>query len=203
VARLFRELLEFCSTAEPPADVERVKRALRSYDDPQRLPYAYELMMPLERPPGQLPKTDVNRLLEQVAFSWLAFSKEDLLPYWQRAQEVDSSPLVLANNIQDQRVDDIMRGALDDLCTGKVRFRWQRFFEEYALWFKLSGNDELAGWSWWVARNLAEGERVSDDPVAFAMLGIFVDAHWGEETLKAGNSKGPYCETDSGLIVPC
>ena len=80
-------------------------------------------------------------LLNKVDWSWLTFPKEELAPYWQKVQELENPILVIPKEVQEERTADLMKTAANELCTGKTRFLYQRFFEEQALWLKLTSHE--------------------------------------------------------------
>ena len=203
MARLFWDLSKLCEGREQTGDVEQAKRLLRSHYKPERPPYVYELMPALDNAEELVREIDPNILLKNVAYPWLAFSKEELLPYWQRVREVRASILVVSPEIQEERSRNILGNAADELCIGKSRFLWQRFFEEEAMWLKLSAKEDLAMVAWVTAQHLASGAKPSENPVCLKIIAASMMYYWPEEFETRKNQTDPFCHTDSGLIVPC
>jgi hypothetical protein len=205
MARLFEELGELCSGAQAvPGHVERARQLLRPHYQPERPPYVYELMPPLENPQERVREIeDPDGLLKDMAYPWLFFSKDELLPYWQKVQELETSVLVVANEIKEERSREILRNAADELCVGKTRVLWQRFFEEEAMWLKLSGQPGPAMWAWIAARHLASGAAPSENIVCLKIVGTSMAYYWPEEFEPKKEQTDPFCRTESGLIVPC
>jgi len=204
MARLFSELAEFCNADERAGgDIERARELLRPYQKPERLPYVYELMPALDRPEERLREVDSDTLLKDMAYPWLFFSKEELFPYWQKIRELETSILVVSREIQEERSREILLNAVDELCVGKVRWLWQRFFEEEAMWLKLSAKDDLAMWAWIVAQHLASGGKPSESIVCLKIIGTSMVSYWPEGFETKQEETEPFCRTDSGLIVPC
>lgn len=202
MARLFWELTQFCNAREQAGDVERIRQILKPYYDPQKLPYAYTLMPELEHPEKRFHEIDPDLLLNDMAYPWLFFSKEELLPYWQKIRDMETSVLVIPQEIQEERSVAIMQKAADELCVGKTRVLWQRFFEEEAMWLKLAAKEDLALWAWIVARHLATEDSLSENPVCLKIIGTAMLYYWPEE-FRAGEDKTkPFQVRDSGLIVP-
>ncbi len=87
-ARLFFELLDFCKKRETSPEQDQATKLLSPFHDPEKPPYAYDLMPPLEDPRDHLGEVDEVELLKAVDWSWLVFSKEEVTPYWQRLQDL-------------------------------------------------------------------------------------------------------------------
>jgi hypothetical protein len=137
-ARLFFELLDLSKSKETTPELDRSSRLLRRFHAPEQQPYVYELMPQIQDPGKGLEELDVAELLNALDWSWLIFQKEELAPYWQKMQDLENPVLVVPKEIQEERTSELIRSASDDLCGGKIRWLYQRFLEEQALWLQLS-----------------------------------------------------------------
>ncbi|MBP8646402.1 MAG: hypothetical protein KBH99_09810 [Syntrophobacteraceae bacterium] len=207
-ARLYSEMLGYCGRWDPTPEAERARRLFQPFLDLERNPYVYELMTGLENP-DQLPAgVDMKRLFDHVPFKWLLIPKKDLEPYWQSIWEMNRSVLVVPDETQYRRAQEIVWKAADEICTGGMRRFYRRFFEEQALWFKLRGNEEMAESSWIVAQHLAGTASAGDNPAVHRMVIVSMRHHWPEEVKKVVESAqvekdpGPFYRSESGLILP-
>lgn len=202
VARLFFELLDFCPNKEASAERDQAARLLNPFHDPAKPPYAYDLMPPLDDIKAELEKVDPTSLLNAVDWSWLVFPKTELTPYWQKVQDLENPVLVIPKEIQEERTVDALKSAADDLCVGKTRLLYQRFFEEQALWLKLCSRDELAQSAWIIAQHLQTEASASDNPAVRELVKLSMHYHWPKEFEAAETRTEPFQRTESGLIIP-
>ncbi|HOV85218.1 MAG TPA: hypothetical protein PLM79_02585 [Syntrophobacteraceae bacterium] len=207
-ARLFMEMAEYCGERGRTPEADTAKRLFQPFFEPERKPYAYSLMADVENPERFLNGIDVMGLLEKVPYSWLFFPQKDLQPYWQRILDLERPVLVVPNEIQYQRTLEMVGKAAEEICTGALRRFYQRFFEEQALWFKLSDREEPARSCWVVARHLAGTGSAGDNPVVRQMVILSMGHYWPEEFEKAdqagekGEKAEPFYLSESGLILP-
>lgn len=202
VARLFFELFEFCGSKEVSAVREQAARLLSPYHDPARPPYAYDLIPPLDNPGAHLEEVHTQNLLNTVDWSWLVFPKTELTPFWQKMQELENPVLVIPQEIQEERTADTLKRAADELCQGKTRFLYRRFFEEQALWLKLCSREEPAQSAWIVAQHLQSDAPASDNPAVREMVKLSLHHHWPKEHQEGAPRSEPFQRTESGLIIP-
>ena len=201
-ARLFFELLDFSKTREASPEQDQGRKLLSPFHDPQKPPYAYELMPPVEDPREHLDEVDAAELLKIIDWSWLLFTQEELAPYRHKKQALENPVLVVPKEIQEERTADLMKKAADDLCVGKTRWLYQRFFEEQALWLKVSSQDDLAWSSWIVAQHLQSAAPAGDNPLVSQMVTLSMHRHWPDDHEEQERPAEPYYRTESGLIVP-
>lgn len=202
-ARLFFEMLEMSHNTEETPSLEQARRLLKPYHDPDQPPHVYTLMPPVENPERAIQDVKPEELLRIVDLSGLIFAKEDLAPYWQKVQDLDNPVLVIPREIQEDRTVELIEKASDELCTGRRRFLYRRFFEEQALWLKLSGMDEPATAAWVVAQHLMAGHAAGKNPVVFQMVMISMRIHWPNDFDKQGGQpEEPFYRSESGLILP-
>jgi hypothetical protein len=201
-ARLFFELLDFCRKKETSPEQDQATRLLTPFHDPEKPPYAYELMPAVENPGDHLEEVDEVALLKTIDWSWLVFPKEEIAPYRQKMQDLENPVLVIPREIQEERTTELLKKAADELCIGKTRWLYQRFFEEQALWLKLSSRDDLAWSAWLVAQHLRSPGRVDDNPAVTQMVSLSMRQHWPKDFEEKEPKAEPFHRTESGLIVP-
>ncbi len=206
-ARLLREMTEFFMLEiKSLSQFERAKKVFQPFDDPQRLPYAYELIPVMEvgeSPLGEASKSDaLNELVESMPKEVLLFSKEEMEPYWHKFQELERPVLVIPGEVQKERGIELMEKAANELCVGKTRLLFQRFFEEEAMWQKLSGHDELAAAALSVARHLQSDRSAASNPLIPRLAILSMHKHWQEEFSPTKSESEHFQQTDSGLIIP-
>lgn len=201
-ARLFFELLDFCRSREASAERDQVSRLLSPFYDPEKLPFAYELMPALDDPKKHLEEVNAADLLNTVDWSWLTFPKDELVSYWQKVQDLDNPVLVIPKEIQEERTADLMKAAANQLCAGKTRFLYQRFFEEQALWLKLCSRQDLANWAWIAAQHLRSAAAAGDNPIVIQMVMLSMHYYWPKEFKDREQPAEPFQRTESGLIIP-
>ena len=207
-ARLFFDLLKFCGGSARggiSSDVDRAKRSLESFFDPERKPYVYELMPALDEHSSRLGETSKKDLLEAAFSTWLFFPRDKLLPYWEKAKELESSLLVIPREVQRERTLDVIKTAANNLCAGDARILYQRFFEEQALSFKLSSKDDLAMSAWIVAQQLAGGAASGSISLICDLVVLSMKEHWHGELKDEEDEdedEAAFVESDSGIILP-
>lgn len=207
-ARLYSEMLEYCGPWHPTSEAERARRLFQPFLDLERNPYVYDLMTGLENPDRLLAGVDMKRLFDHVPFKWLLIPKKDLEPYWLGIRDIDRSVLVVPDEIQSRRVQEIIGKAAGEICIGGMRRFYRRFFEEQTLWFKLTGNEEIAESSWIIAQHLAGTASAGDNPAVRRMVVVSMWYHWPEEVEEAvegaqkEEEEGPFYRSESGLILP-
>ncbi len=205
VARLFFEMLDFWTGKGSYAQLERARDLLKSYHEPDRRPYVYELMPEIEDPERHFPESEIAKLLEAMDLSWLRFGKEELSPYHEKIKTLYSPLLVVPREVQVERGLDVLRDAAESLCVGAKRFLYQRFFEEQAMAFKLSGAEDKAHRAWVIARNLAGRSPVGKNPAVLQLVRYSISFHWNEDFISAlETEQTPERErrTESGIILP-
>jgi len=201
-ARLFFELLDFAKTKGISPEQGKANKLMNPYHDPQRPPYAYELMPSLPDPEEHLGEVNTAELLKLIDWSWLVFRQEELAPYRHKMQDLENPVLVIPPEVQEERTADLMKRAADDLCVDKTRWLFQRFFEEQALWLKTASKDDPAWSAWIVAQHLRSEAPASDNPLVSQMVTLSMHRHWPKDFEEKERQAEPYYRTDSGLIVP-
>jgi hypothetical protein len=153
----------------------------------------------------RLSEIAVDRLLADTDVSWLRFSKEELAPYHERIKSLDSPLLVVPREVQVERSRDVIRTAADNLCTGKTRDLFRRFFEEQTMSLKLSSANERAEWAWTVARHLAGDSPAGTNPVVLELTLFSLQYHWPRDFTGKPEQEAQHDHehrTESGLIIP-
>jgi len=201
-ARLFFELLDFSKNREATPEQGRASMLLRPFHAPEKQPYVYDLMPAVEDPGKRLEEINEKELLNTVDWSWLVFPREELAPYWQKMQDLENPVLVIPKEVQEERTADLMKTASDDLCNGKTRWLYQRFFEEQALWLQQSSKEDPALSAWIVAQHLRSGAQAGDNPIVRQMVLLSMHHHWPDGFEKQERQGEPFYRTESGLIVP-
>ncbi len=204
-ARLFFEMLDFWTGKESYAHLERARDILKRYQEPDKRPYVYDLMPEIEHPERHFSEFEIEKLLEGMDLSWLRFGKEELSPYHEKIRALDSPLLVVPREVQVERSFDVLRDAAESLCAGAKRFLFQRFFEEQAMAFKLSGAEDKARWAWIIARNLGTGSPVGKNPAVLQLVRYSISFHWNEDIASSPETEEtPDRErrTESGIILP-
>ena len=204
-ARLFFEMLDFWTGKESYAQLERARDLLKRYHEPDRRPYVYDLMPEIEHPERHFSELEIEKLLEGMDLSWLRFGKEELSPYHEKIKALDSPLLVVPREVQVERGLDVLHDAAESLCVGAKRFLYERFFEEQAMAFKLSGAQDKAHWAWIIACNLAGRSPVGKNPAVLQLLRYSISFHWSEDFTSARETEEtPERErrTESGIILP-
>ena len=99
----------------------------------------------------------------------------------------------------------MLHDAAESLCVGAKRFLYERFFEEQAMAFKLSGAEDKARWAWIIARNLAGRFPVGKNPAVSQLVRYSIRFHWHEDFISAQETEQPperERRTESGIILP-
>jgi hypothetical protein len=204
-ARLFFEMLDFWTGKGSYAQLERARDFLKRYHEPDRRPYVYDLMPEIEYPERHFSELEIEKLLETMDLSWLRFGKEELSPYHEKIKTLESPLLVVPREIQVERGLDVLHDAAESLCVGAKRFLYERFFEEQAMAFKLSGAEDKAHWAWIIALNLAGRSPVGKNPAVSQLVRYSISFHWNDDFLSAPETEQtPARErrTESGIILP-
>lgn len=207
-ARLYFDMVDFWTARKPYPEMERAGDLLQRFREPDSRPYAYELLPPIDDPARHLAEVDVGALLEGMDLTWLTFRKPVLAPFHEKLRTLDSPLLVVPREIQVQRSLDAIRNAADTLCTGDTRLLYRRYFEEYAMAFKLAAAEEKANRAWIVAQHLATDAPAGENPAVYQMVVHSLRTHWpnefNEAQAQAGAEPQPGTErrTESGIILP-
>jgi hypothetical protein len=202
-ARTAFDCLENSSETLSPDHAKVIRKLFKPYFDPDRPPYAYELLPQLDEPRERLRQLDPATLLRSLPANALLFAKTDLQPTWERIQATDHSVLVVSPAVKEQRTQAIIEEAADRLCAGKMRYALQRFFEEQALYFKLSGNADAVVVAWITAQQLRTAQAASQNPVIVALINLSLYRHWrGEFPPEQESGKPePFYQSESGLVI--
>lgn len=206
-ARLYFDMLDLWTGKESYAEIERARELLGKYLKPDRKPYAYELMPEVEEPERQFSEIDMEGLFEGMDLSWLRFSRDELAPFHEKIKTLESPLLVVPPEIQYERSMEVLRNAADTLCSGKMRFLYRRFFEEWALALMLSSLDEKARWSWVIAQHLAGASSVASNPAVFQIMMLSMKHYWPDDLKDPGEGQQQAHHpaerrTESGIILP-
>jgi hypothetical protein len=206
-ARLFFEMLELCTAKSLGAEVEHGRAIFKRYHEPDRKPYIHDLMAEIVEPERHFSEIDLTSLFERMDVSWLRFSKDDLATVHEKMKAIASPVLVIPPEVQHERRQALIRDAADVLCVGKTRRLFQRFFEEQAMGFKLSGMEEKAGWAWILAQHLASESPAGENPAAYNVVIHSLQSHWpGEFDAKQPEAEHQHQReerrTPSGIILP-
>jgi hypothetical protein len=202
-ARIAFDCLENSSEPVSPDHAKLARKLFKPYFDPERPPYAYELLPELDDPREHLRQLDPAALLKSLPANGLLFAKADLQPTWERIQEIDHSILVVAPAVKEQRTQAIIEEAADRLCVGKTRYALQRFFEEQALYFKLSGNTDALIHAWITAQQLRTAQAASQNPIIVALIKLSLYRHWRGDFPPERESGKPeqFYQSESGLVI--
>lgn len=205
-ARLFSDMIAFCEAPADSPGAEELTGLLTPFSEPERLPYIYELMPPIDSPLERLRTIKPEVLLEKVDALWLFFPREELEPWHAKLLDLEHSVLFVAEDVRRAQVDTVMREAMEALCVGRRRLLLQRSFEEHALWWKAQGADDLAEGFFAVARHLSSEARASENPAVRLLLSESMSHYWPEE-IEGRDEPGeevaePFYRTESGLFVP-
>ncbi|MGA2026896.1 MAG: hypothetical protein ABSH17_07495, partial [Syntrophobacteraceae bacterium] len=204
-ARLFFEMFDLWTAKESYAQLERARDLFKRYHEPDRRPYVYDLMPEVEYPERHFSEFEIDTLLEGMDLSWLRFGKEQLSPYHEKIKALNSPLLVVPREVQAERGMDLLHDAAESLCVGAKRLIYERFFEEQAMAFKLSGAEDKAHWAWIIARNLSGRSPVGKNPAVLQLVRYSISFHWDEDFISDKETeKTPTRErrTESGIILP-
>lgn len=204
-ARIYFEMLEFYGDRPISPQAERAIRVLKPFRDPQKRPYAYDLLPPPEQIELQVPEQRLAEFFESIPHSPILLPREALLPYYERILQLQRSVLVVRPEIQEERAAELLGQAADELIAGRSRSYYQRLFEEFALALKLARKDELSQIAWTVVRHLDSPARASEHPVMMEIVALSIHSHWPKEFASKGDEEelgGAFERTESGLIIP-
>ena len=206
-ARVVFDLLESGGATGAHHNQAIVRRLLTPFHDPDRPAYCDELLPPAASPGEDVTDVEVTALLQELRVNALTFPREDLTPFWEKIQAVEHSVLVVAREIKEARVRDIIAEAADQLCSGATRPALQRCFEEQAMYFHLLGQIQPAMTLWKTVQHLRSSEPASSSPMILKLISASFYLHWHEDFEKAEVGVGepaaedPTYRTDSGLIL--
>lgn len=153
---------------------------------------------PLNEPERNLYRERSRELARTELFqSWLP-SMEEIAPWIKKVQEVEHSPLILAEHQQRARYEQIIEEAVQALYPPDTRDLWRRRLLEMAYFLDLHGRTEEARAAQAAGEDL-EASKVSslkgENPF---LLGLVMFAvRLGLEHLKQTEGKAP-----SGLVTP-
>ena len=202
-ARLFFEMLALWTGKGSYAHLERGRNVFGKYYEPDTKPYVYDLLEEIEHPEQQFGEVEIERLLEGMDLSWLRFGREELGPWHEKLKAIGSPLLVVPREVQAERSLEVIEGAGDSLCVGARRQLFRRFFEEAAMTFKLTDEEDKARWAWIIARDLAGESPAGKNPVVSSLIMDSMNFYWREDFREAGGEP-PEQErrTESGIILP-
>jgi hypothetical protein len=204
-ARLFFDMLDFWTGKNLDRGIERGRELFKKWHDPDKKPYVYELMPEIEHPAQNFSEFNVDDLLKDMDLTWLFFGKEALAASHEKMKTLDSPILVVPQEIQAQRSQDVLQDTAESLCVGEKRYLFQRFFEEQAMAFKLSGAEDKARWAWIVARALAGQSPVGKNPAVSQIILRSIEFHWPDDYKAAHQAEAEperVRRTESGIILP-
>lgn len=204
-ARLLKEMIELAASPHVAPDLREADQLLRSFHDPDKVPYIYELMPLVDHSQAAMRTLNAEPLFECVPWDFILFSKEEMAPFSQSIMDLDRSILVVPQEIKMERVSAVISNAIEALCVGKRRVMLQRLLEEMALWLKLSRQDDVAHTAWVIAQHIKNTTSSLGDNVLLQQL-VFLSLkeYWPEDFMtreEAVEASQPYRETESGLIV--
>jgi hypothetical protein len=204
VARVVFDLLERDASAGGYHNEAIVRRLLKPFFDPTRAPYGHELLPPAMSVGEDVTEAEATALITELPLNALTFPEKDLGPFWERIWAVDHSVLVVAREIKEARVKDIISDAADQLCSGELRTALQRFFEEQAMYFHGLGVAPAAMTLWKTAHLLRSSKPASHSPVIVKLISASFYLHWHEDFGKVDSPRedhDPTQRTDSGIIL--
>lgn len=201
-AKLFFEMNDLVEVRSGSRELRDAKKIFQPYYEPERPSLAHELMPKLENPGAHLSEVNIPALLQSINPVWFLMPKSDISPWREKIQELENPVLVIPPEVQRERTVELLRHAGDQLCVGERRRLYRRFFEEYALWMKLSGNDDLAMSAWIVARHLGSEAAAGANPAVFQLILFSMSFYWPKDfEEKESQKEEPFHKTDSGLIL--
>lgn len=205
-AKLFFEMLDFAPGTEKSRELEAARRLLGPHHDPARPSLAYELLREPQPPFERMRDADVGEFLRSISLLWYLLPKRELQPYWEMIRQLQGSVLVVSNEIQQDRIEALLKRTARELVAGERRLRYGRLFEEQALYFHLIGKEDLSGESWIAAHQLKSEMDAGDIAVLFELVLISMKAHWPNEfeaTVEESDRQETKSEkrTESGLIL--
>lgn len=201
-ARIYFEMLEFHGDRPVSPQAEYAKKILKPFYDPRKRPYVYDFFATSEQLELQVSGRVPAALFENLPSSSVLLPSDVLLPYRQRMLQIEQSVLVVREEIQRQRVAEILSQAVDELITGPGRFYYQRLFEEAALTFRFAQKDDLSQVAWMVARHLAGSSRAGEAQVLTELVAASLHWHWPREFPAGEEMQEAFERTAAGLIIP-
>jgi hypothetical protein len=203
-ARLFFDMLDFWTGKESYSQLERGRDLFERYHDPTRKPYVYELMPEADNPDKHLDEIDFEGLSQDMDLSWLRIDKEELSPYHEKLKEIDSPLIVVPRAVQEERSLEVLHSAAENLCVDARRYFFRRFFEEQAMAFKLSGDENKARRAWIVAGSLADQLSTGMNPVVQKLMFDSIKFYWPDDFKdpRQTEEKPRERRTESGIILP-
>jgi hypothetical protein len=203
-ALLFREMTEWAGALPVTAEARLADQLFRSFLEPERPPYVHELMAPIENPQTEVLSFDVEPLFNLIPAEYLVFSREEITPLSQRIRDLESSVLVIPQELKMEQAEASIRSTIERLCTGARREQLKRLFEEMALWLKLSRQETLARSSWTVAQHIDKASSLGENPLLQQLVYLSLRKYWPDDFKtreELEEDSRPYQETDSGLIL--
>ncbi len=205
VARLFSEMVMFWEAPGTNPEVDELSRFLAPFHDPEKSPYIYELMSPVDNLLEKLREIRVEALLGKMDIQWLFFPRNELEPFHLKLLDLEHSVLFVAEDVRHAQHEAVMRDAADSLCVGKRRLLIQRSFEEHALWWKAQGREDLAEESFVVAQHLGSDSMASENRAVILLVGESLQHYWPQEEKDRDEPEEraePFYRTESGLFLP-
>ena len=203
-ALLFREMTEWAGALPVTAEARLADQLFRTFLEPDRPPYVHELMAPIENPQAEVLAFDVEPLFNLIPAEYLVFSREEITPLSQRIRDLESSVLVIPQELKMEQAEASIRSTIERLWTGARREQLKRLFEEMALWLKLSRQETLARSSWTVAQHIDKASSLGENPLLQQLVYLSLRKYWPDDFKtreELEEDSQPYQETDSGLIL--
>ncbi len=203
-ALLFREMTEWAGALPVTAEARQADQLFRTFLEPDRPPYVHELMAPIENPQAEVLSFDVEPLFNLIPAEYLVFSREEITPLSQRIRDLESSVLVIPQELKMEQAEASIRSTIERLWTGARREQLKRLFEEMALWLKLSRQETLARSSWTVAQHIDKASSLGENPLLQQLVYLSLRKYWPDDFKtreELEEDSQPYQETDSGLIL--
>ena len=201
-AGLFFEMLDMWTGKGSYTQLERGRAIFAKYHELDAKPYVHELMAPVEHPESFFAEIDVALLLVDMDLSWLRFGKDELTPLHEKLKTIDNPLLVIPREVQEERGMQIIENEGDFLCAGAKRRLFTRFFEEQAMAFHLSGEEQMARWAWAISCDLAGDSPAGKNPVVYRIILDSLNTHWQEDFHEAEEPPEQERRTESGIILP-
>ncbi len=206
--RLVYEMMDW-SLDKRPALGGTVKRILEPFREPERKPYAYEVLGDVEAGGAVPTDQDVAVVFDTLPVRWVLFSEEEMKPWREAVVAAETSVLVVSEDLRFERVEGLIRKAADALCVGRKRDFLQRFLEEGALWLQGTRRQEAGASVWRLARHLARGGECGSNPLVYQLVLESMRRYWpgdfetdSRQKEDRRDSSAFYEVTDSGLIIP-
>ncbi len=203
-ALLFKEMTEWAGGLPVTAEARQADQLFRTFYEPERPPRAHELMAPIENPQAEVVSVDLEPLFRLVPAEYLVFSRDEMTPLSQRIRDLESSVLVIPQELKMEQAEASIRSTVERLCGGARRERLMRLFEEMAHGLKLSGQETLAQSSWTVAQHIQKTSSLGENPLLQQLVYLSLRKYWPDDFRtreEFEEASQPYQETDSGLIL--